>query len=101
LRDLAELKGHRARGGIRHGPRVLDGIVAAESAPRAENPGLEVALVEPPRHEATLFLANPMSFAGRREVLQAGHDRGRDLIRTNASMAALFAGSASAATALS
>ncbi len=68
---------------------------------RAENPGLEVALVEPPRHEATLFLTNPMSFAARREVLQAGHARGRDLIRTNASMAALFAGSASAATALS
>jgi hypothetical protein len=36
-----------------------------------------VALLEPPRDHATLFLANPMSFVARGEVLEAGYAHGR------------------------
>lgn len=43
----------------------------------AENPGLRVDLVEPDRRDATLFLANPMSLAARREILESAFAQAR------------------------
>ncbi len=43
----------------------------------AENPGLKVDLIEPDPADATLFLANPMSLAARREILENAYAQGR------------------------
>jgi predicted acylesterase/phospholipase RssA len=51
---------------------------------QAENTGLEIVLLEPPRSDGTLFLANPMSFAARREVLEAGYAQGRAFLAEHA-----------------
>ena len=58
---------------IEHHVRLHLGIARS----RAEHPEVDVALLEPPRDDATLFLANPMSFVARREVLEAGYAHGR------------------------
>ncbi len=46
----------------------------------AETPDLRVELVEPDRADAALFLANPMSLAARREILEGAYAQGRDAL---------------------
>lgn len=46
----------------------------------AETPGLEVDVLEPDRADATLFLANPMSLAARREILEGAYARAREAL---------------------
>jgi hypothetical protein len=58
---------------IEHQERLHLGIARFE----LEHPAARVALVEPERSDATLFLANPMGLAARREVLEGGFSRGR------------------------
>lgn len=43
----------------------------------AETPGLKVDLIQPDRADATLFLANPMSLAARREILANAYAQAR------------------------
>lgn len=47
---------------------------------RLANPGTRVTLIAPERADATLFLANPMGLAARREVLEGGYARGRAVV---------------------
>jgi NTE family protein len=61
---------------IQHQDRLRLGIERF----RLENPASRISLVEPGRANATLFLANPMSLAARREVLEGGYARGRAAI---------------------
>jgi predicted acylesterase/phospholipase RssA len=46
----------------------------------SENPGLRVDLVEPDPADATLFLANPMSLAARREILESAYLQARRVL---------------------
>jgi NTE family protein len=73
LRDRGMWTVHNQAWRVEHHVRLQLGIARA----RAEDPDVEVALLEPPREDATLFLANPMSFVARREVLEAGYAHGR------------------------
>ncbi len=61
---------------IEHQERLHLGIARF----RLEHRGIRVALVEPERADATLFLANPMGLRARREVLEGGYSRGRALL---------------------
>jgi predicted acylesterase/phospholipase RssA len=61
---------------IAHQERLHLGILRFE----LEHPAARVALIEPERADATLFHANPMSLAARREVLEAGLSRGRAVL---------------------
>lgn len=58
---------------IEHQERLHLGVARFER----ENPSARVVLVEPESSDATLFLANPMGLAARREVLEGGYARGR------------------------
>jgi len=73
LRDRGMWTVHGQAWRIEHHVRLHLGIAHS----RAEHPEVDVALLEPPRDDATLFLANPMSFVARREVLEAGYAHGR------------------------
>lgn len=61
---------------IEHQERLHLGIARF----RLEHPAARVALVEPERSDATLFLANPMGLAARREVLEGGLTRRRAVL---------------------
>ncbi len=43
----------------------------------SETPGLRIDLIEPDPADATLFLANPMSLAARREILEGAYSQAR------------------------
>ncbi len=49
---------------------------------RLENPGTRVTVIEPGPADGALFLANPMSLAARKEVLEGGYARGRAAVAT-------------------
>jgi NTE family protein len=57
----------------------------------AETPGLEVDVIQPDRADATLFLANPMSLAARREILENAYAQAREALARRELGAALAA----------
>lgn len=57
----------------------------------SETPGLRVDLIEPDPADATLFLANPMSLAARREILESAYAQAQGALdgrRVGATLAA-------------
>jgi predicted acylesterase/phospholipase RssA len=76
LREGGPWAVHDQSARIAHQERLHLGIHRFE----VEHPAARVALIEPERADATLFLSNPMGLAVRREVLEAGLSRGRSVL---------------------
>jgi NTE family protein len=97
LRDRGMWTVHNQAWRIEHHVRLHLGIARA----RAESPGVDVTLLEPPRHDATLFLANPMSLVARQEVLEAGYQHGHALFSRQKSLQVAVSGESDATSAAS